>query len=297
MDIQKMASTTMYFDQSAIDDRARSIRSKASALERDAKAAWLTKAIGFIDLTTLGGDDTPAKVKAVCTKAVNPFGELSPTATESPHTASICVYPLRLPDAVAAMEELDKEHKVSIATVGGGFPSGQFPLETRLREVEIGIENGATEMDIVINRPLALMHQWKELLEELKSFRASCGSKVCLKVILVTGELVNLENVYKAAMVAMMAGADFIKTSTGNEPVNATLPVGIVMSRAIKDYYESTQRKVGLKPAGGIKTAKEALEWMMLVQMELGEEWLTKDLFRIGASSLLDNVVAAIRSN
>ena len=296
MDIQKVANATMNFDQSAIDDRAHSIRSKASALERDAKVAWLTKAIGFIDLTTLGGDDTPAKVKAVCTKAVNPFDESSPAATESPHTASVCVYPLRLPDAVAAMEELDKDHKVSIATVGGGFPSGQFPLETRLREVEIGIENGATEMDIVINRPLALMHRWEELLEELKSFRASCGPKVCLKVILVTGELVNLENVYKAAMVAMMAGADFIKTSTGKEAVNATLPVGIVMSRAIKDYYESTQRKVGLKPAGGIKTAQEALEWMTLVQTELGEEWLTKDLFRIGASSLLDNVVGAIRS-
>ncbi|XP_076685629.1 deoxyribose-phosphate aldolase [Andrena cerasifolii] len=296
MDIQKVANATMNFDQSAIDDRAHSIRSKAGALERDAKTAWLTKAIGFIDLTTLGGDDTPAKVKAVCTKAVNPLDGLSPAATESPHTASVCVYPLRLPDAVAAMEELDKEHKVSIATVGGGFPSGQFPLETRLREVEIGIENGATEMDVVINRPLALMHLWKELLDELKSFRASCGPKVCLKVILVTGELVNLENVYKAAMVAMMAGADFIKTSTGKEAVNATLPVGIVMSRAIKDYYESTQRKVGLKPAGGIKTAQEALEWMTLVQMELGEEWLTKDLFRIGASSLLDNVVAAIRS-
>ncbi|KZC14739.1 Putative deoxyribose-phosphate aldolase, partial [Dufourea novaeangliae] len=282
----------MNFDQSMIDEKVCSICSKVDTLEKDTKITWLMKAIGFIDLTTLGGDDTPIKVKAVCVKAINPLGE----STKSLHTAAVCVYPLRLPDAVASLAELDKDHKVAIATVGGGFPSGQFPLETRIKEVEIGIENGADEIDIVINRSLAVMHQWKELYEELKLFGTICNKKVCLKVILATGELKNLENVYKASMIAMMAGANFIKTSTGKETINATLPVGIVMCLAIKDYYAVTQKKVGFKPAGGIKTAQEALEWMMLVQMELGDEWLTKDLFRIGASSLLDNIVATIQS-
>ncbi|XP_043258830.1 deoxyribose-phosphate aldolase [Colletes gigas] len=295
MDIQKLANVTMNFDQSMIDEKVNSVRSKVNALEKDTKTSWLMKAISYIDLTSLGGDDTPMKVKAVCAKAVNPL-QLSPIPTESLHTAALCVYPLRLADAMASLEELDKEHKVAIATVGGGFPSGQFPLETRLREVEIGIENGADEIDIVINRPLAIMHQWQKLYEELKLFRTVCGNKVCLKVILATGELVNLENVYKASMVAMMAGADFIKTSTGKETINATLPVGIVMCRAVKDYHAATQKKVGFKPAGGIKTAQEALEWIMLVQMELGDEWLTKDLFRIGASSLLDDIVGTVCS-
>ncbi|XP_076282594.1 deoxyribose-phosphate aldolase [Lasioglossum baleicum] len=292
MDIQELASATMNFDQTLLDKTISSIRSKLDALEKDTKLAWLMKAIGFIDLTTLGGDDTPIKVKAVCEKAVNPLGK----PTESLHTASVCVFPMRLPDALTALADLDKDHKVSRATVGGGFPSGQLPLETRLREVEIGIEGGADEIDIVINRSLAVTHQWEKLYEELKSFATICNNKICLKVILATGELGNLENVYKASIVAMMAGANFIKTSTGKETVNATLPVGIVMCRAIKHYYSLTNRKVGFKPAGGIKTSQEALEWMMLVRTELGDDWLTKDLFRIGASSLLDNIVETINS-
>ncbi|XP_076166388.1 deoxyribose-phosphate aldolase isoform X2 [Ptiloglossa arizonensis] len=293
MDIQQLIKIAVEFNQSQIDEKVHSIRSKVNALKNDAKSSWLMKAISYIDLTTLGGDDTPTKIKAVCAKAVNPF-ESSPVSTEPLHTAAVCVYPLRLTDVVTSLAKLDKGHTVSIAT-GGGFPSGQFPLETRLREVEIGIENGANEIDIVINRPLALMHQWEELYKELTLFRTVCGNNVCLKIILATGELVSLENIYKASMVAMMAGADFIKTSTGKETINATLPVGIVMCNAIKDYYKSTQRKIGFKPAGGIKTAQEALEWIMLVQMELGDEWLTKDLFRIGASSLLDDIVRTIR--
>ncbi|XP_003488356.1 deoxyribose-phosphate aldolase [Bombus impatiens] len=293
MDIQKLANATMNFDQSAIDGKINSIRYRVNKLENHVKTAWLVKAIGFIDLTTLGGDDTPSKIETLCTKAVNP---LKLPSNSHLHTASVYVYPMRFVDAMSILEKLDKEHKISRATVGGGFPSGQFPLETRLREVEIGVELGADEIDIVINRPLALMQQWKELYEELKSFRVACGNK-CLKVILATGELGNLENVYKSSMIAMMAGADFIKTSTGKEAINATLSAGVIMCQAIKDYYESTQRKVGLKPAGGIKDPQEALEWMMLVEMELGEEWLSKDLFRIGASNLLDNIVEAIQSN
>ncbi|CAL7942963.1 unnamed protein product [Xylocopa violacea] len=293
MDIQKLANATMNFDQSVVNGKINSIRSRVNELEKHVKIDLLKKAIGFIDLTTLGADDTSATVEALCAKAVNPLKSLNNSGL---HTASVYVYPMRFLDAKSALDKLDKEHKISRATVGGGFPSGQFMLETRVREVEIDVELGADEIDIVINRPLVLMHQWKELYEELKAFRTACSNK-CLKVILATGELKTLENVYKAAMVAMMAGADFIKTSTGKEPTNATLPVGIVMCHAIKDYYKSTQRKVGLKPAGGIRTPEEALEWMMLVQMELGQEWFTKDLFRIGASNLLDNIVETIQSN
>ncbi|XP_076247137.1 deoxyribose-phosphate aldolase [Calliopsis andreniformis] len=295
MDIQKVANATMEFDESMINEKTLSVRDKTNALDKDTRLAWLKKLIGFIDFTTLNSTDTPKKVEAHCMKAANPFGSTS-TPTNSFHTASVCVYPLRVPDVVAAMEKFDKDHKISIATVGGAFPYGLFPLETRLREVEIGIESGATEIDVVINRPLALMQQWEKLYEELKLFRATCGPKICLKVILSVGDLGNLENIYKTSMVAMMAGADFIKTSTGFEEVNANFPAGIVMCRAIKDYYQQTQKKVGFKPAGGIKTAQNALEWMMLTQMELGDEWLTKKLFRIGASSLLDDVVAAVRS-
>ncbi|XP_043787229.1 deoxyribose-phosphate aldolase isoform X1 [Apis laboriosa] len=291
MNIQKLTNATMNFDQSAIDEKINSIRSRVYKLEKHVKTTWLIKAIGFLDLTTLGSDDTPAKIEALCVKAVHP---LKLSNDSNLHTASVYVYPLRLMDAITALEKLDKDHKISRATVGGGFPSGQYLLETRLREVELDVELGADEIDIVINRPLVLMHQWQKLYEELKLFRTACGNK-CLKVILATGELGNLENVYKASMIAMMAGADFIKTSTGKEAINATLPVGIVMCRAIKDYYESTQKKIGLKPAGGIKVPQEALEWMMLVQMELGEEWLCKDLFRIGSSNLLDNIIEEIQ--
>lgn len=293
MDFQKLINANVNFDQSVLDEKISSIRSKVNALDADKKTAWLTKAIGFIDLTTLGADDTLDKVEAICAKAVNP---LQLQSNSSVNTASVCVYPLRLPEVIATLAKLDKEHKVNRDTVGGGFPSGQFPLETRLREVEIDVELGADEIDIVINRPLVLMQQWHKLYEELKSFRVACGNKV-LKVILSTGELQNLDNVYKTSIIAMMAGADFIKTSTGKETINATLPVGIVMCHAIKNYYESTNKKVGFKPAGGIKTSQEALEWMMLVQTELGEEWLTKNLFRIGASSLLDDIVGVLNSN
>lgn len=282
-------------DELEINKKVEQIRHKATTLTGGCRTASLLKAISFIDLTTLGGGDTSAVVEALCQKAVRPLPIPYP-GTEALRTAAICVYPLRLSDAIAALRKLDPEHAVSVASVAGGFPSGQYPLETRLREVELAIGYGANEIDIVINRPLALTHKWKELHDELIQFRTACTNETCLKTILATGELGSLTDVYKASMVAMMAGCDFIKTSTGKETVNATLPVGIIMCRAIKDYYKQSQRKVGLKPAGGIKTAQDALEWMELVRSELGEEWLTKDLFRIGASSLLDNIAAAINS-
>lgn len=291
-DQQETCGKLNFAQKDEVDKTISSIRTKLDALDKDTKKAWLMKAIGFIDLTTLGGDDTPIEIRAVCEKAVNPLGK----PTEPLHTAAVCVYPTRLKDAVTALAELDEDHKVARATVGGDFPSGQLPLEERIKEVESSIEGGADEIDIVINRYLAITQQWNELNEEVKSFAKICKNKVCLKVILSTGELGNMENVYSACIAVMMAGAKFIKTSTGKETVNATLPVGIVMCHAIKRYYELTRIRVGFKPAGGIKTAQEALEWMMLVQTELGDEWLTKDLFRIGASSLLDNIVETINS-
>lgn len=293
MNIQQLANATVNFDEAAIEEEIKSIRSRVDALDESTKNAWLAKAIGFIDLTTLGADDTPAVVQALCAKAVNP---LKSSGKPSVQTAAVYVYPMRFLDAKAALDKLDPEHKISRATVAGGFPSGMTPLETRVREAEIDVELGADEIDTVINRPLVLAQKWPELFEELKLFRKACGDKRW-KVILSTGELRNLENVYKAALTAMLAGADFVKTSTGKETVNATLPAGIVMCRAIKDYYEHTNRKVGLKPAGGIKTPRDALEWMMLAETELGKEWLTKDLFRLGASNLLDNIVQVIQSN
>lgn len=294
MDIQNLGHATIKFDQSVIDEKINSIRSGVTNLQKQVKTAWLTKAISFIDLTTLGGDDTPTTVQALCAKAVRP---LKSSNNAHVHTAAVYVYPMRFLDAKSALDKLDKEHQISRATVGGGFPSGQMPFETRVREVEIDVEMGADEIDIVLNRPLVLMQQWEKLYDELKAFRTAAGNNCLLKVILATGELGNLENVYKAAMVAMLAGADFIKTSTGKESVNATLPVGIVMCQAIKDYYQSTKRKVGLKPAGGIKEPQDALEWMMLAKTELGDEWLNRDLFRIGASNLLDNIVQIIETN
>ncbi|XP_033210371.1 deoxyribose-phosphate aldolase [Belonocnema kinseyi] len=180
-----------------------------------------------------------------------------------------------------------------ILTVAAGFPTGQYPLETRLREIEIAVKSGATEIDVVINRSLALAHRWQELLFELKSMKKSCGP-AHMKTILAVGELPSLQDVYKASIIAMQAGSDFIKTSTGKETINATLPVGIVMCRAIRDYYRETGRKVGFKPAGGIKTASQALQWMVLIKEELGNEWLDKSLFRFGASSLLDEILKAL---
>lgn len=202
---------------------------------------------------------------------------------------AVCVYPARVADAVKCFKD-SKTNDIPIASVATGFPAGQTPLETRLEEIHRAVKMGATEIDIVISRTKALAGDWQGVYDEVKLCKHACGKHVHMKTILGTGDLGTLTNVYKASMVSMMAGSDFIKTSTGKEGVNATLPVGLVMVRAIRDYYHRTGYKVGFKPAGGIRSAKDACTWLALMKEELGDEWLKNDLFRIGASSLLTDI-------
>ncbi|KAL0840459.1 hypothetical protein ABMA28_015708 [Loxostege sticticalis] len=265
--------------------------------------AWLLRAITMIDLTTLSGDDTRSHVTRLCQKAANPFSpeELEKLkdvngVNEKIHTAAVCVYPTRVKDVYEAIKRMGLSDQIQIASVATGFPSGLYSLVTRLTEIKLAIADGATEIDVVLDRSLILMGQWDVMYEEVKQMRAACKG-AHLKVILGVGELGTYENVYKAAMLSMYAGADFIKTSTGKEAVNATLPVGLVMCRAIRHFHRQTGIKVGLKPAGGIKTARDAVNWLVLVYNELGEEWLTPKLFRIGASSLLDVIIKEMIKN
>ncbi|XP_025098711.1 deoxyribose-phosphate aldolase-like isoform X2 [Pomacea canaliculata] len=255
------------------------------------KAAWQLRAVTCIDLTTLAGDDTATNVRRLCYKALHPIRpELLKTmdmASAGVTTAAVCVYPNRVADCWKSMENFHA--KIPIASVATGFPTGQTPLETRLEEIRRAVQDGASEVDIVINRTLALGGDWKGVYDEVQHMRKACG-EAHMKTILATGELGSLVNVYKASMVCMMAGADFIKTSTGKEGVNATFPVALVMVRAIRDYYERTRHKVGFKPAGGIRTAKDACTWLMLMKEELGDDWTQPQLFRIGASALLGDI-------
>lgn len=255
------------------------------------QAAWLLKAVSCIDLTTLSGDDTPSNVQRLCLKALQPIRNDLLRDMDMHHTglttAAVCVYPSRVSDAVKTLKAANSS--LPVASVATGFPAGQTPLQTRLEEVRLAVGDGATEIDIVINRTLALTGRWDALYAELQQFREACGN-AHMKSILAVGELGTFNNVYKASLVAMMAGSDFIKTSTGKESVNATIPVAVVMSRAIRDYYLRTGYKVGFKPAGGIRTAQESLVWLVLVKEELGQEWLSPELFRIGASSLLADI-------
>uniref|UniRef100_A0A4W3J4L4 Deoxyribose-phosphate aldolase n=1 Tax=Callorhinchus milii TaxID=7868 RepID=A0A4W3J4L4_CALMI len=202
-------------------------------------------------------------------------------------TGAVCVYPARICDAVKALKAAQCD--IPVASVATGFPAGQTPLKTRLEEIKMAVEDGAREIDIVINRTLVLTGQWEALYNEIHQCRAACGD-AHMKTILGTGELGSLTNVYKTSLVAMMAGSDFIKTSTGKENVNATFPVALVMVRAIRDYYRKTGYKVGFKPAGGIRTAKDSLNWLSLIKEELGNDWLSPQLFRLGASTLLSDI-------
>lgn len=190
-----------------------------------------------------------------------------------------------------------KISKYYFPTVATGFPTGQYPLSSRLQEIHYAIEQGASEIDIVIDRSLVLCGEWQKLYDEIVEMRKACGDVVHMKTILAIGELGTFENVYKASMVAMMAGADFIKTSTGKESVNATLPVGLLMIRAIQDFYAQTKRKIGFKPAGGVRTVKEAIAWMTLIKSTLGNEWLQPHLFRFGASGLLDDIEKTVKAS
>ncbi|KAM5172685.1 deoxyribose-phosphate aldolase [Mantella aurantiaca] len=274
----------------AILRRAEQIQTRRT-VKKDWQAAWLLKAVTCIDLTTLSGDDTPSNIHRLCFKAKHPIREdlLQSVKMEDVglKTGAVCVYPARVRDTVKALKDAGCD--IPVASVATGFPAGQTLLKTRLEEVRMAVEDGASEIDIVINRTLVLTGRWKDLYEEISMFREACG-EAHMKTILGIGELGSLTNVYKASLIAMMAGSDFIKTSTGKESVNATYPVAIVMVRAIRDYYWKTGIKVGFKPAGGIRSAKEALVWLSLIKEELGDEWLMPELFRIGASTLLADI-------
>ncbi|XP_046393884.1 deoxyribose-phosphate aldolase [Ischnura elegans] len=280
----------------AVNRRASIIQSRRG-VKNQWQAAWLLRAVTCIDLTTLSGDDTWVNVERLCRKAANPVSRdildtiFSDSETKPPiHTAAVCVYPSRVHDAFRTLTSIGAQDKVNIASVATAFPTGQCPLKTRLEEIRFAVQNGANEIDIVLDRSLVLEHKWQELYQEIQQMKEACGEKAHMKTILAVGDLGSLDNVYKASLVAMMAGSDFIKTSTGKEGVNATLPVGVVMCRAIADYYQRMNYKVGFKPAGGIRTAKDSLNWLFLIKEELGNEWLNPHLFRIGASGLLTDI-------
>jgi deoxyribose-phosphate aldolase len=258
-------------------------------VKKEWQAAWLLRAITCIDLTTLAGDDTPGNVLRLCAKARQPVRrdilEALGAGSLDLKVGAVCVYHNLVHVAVEAL----RGSGIPVAAVSTGFPAGQNPFEQKLEEITASVNAGATEIDIVISRAHVLTGNWQALYDEVRAFRAACGD-AHMKTILATHELATLRNVGMASLVCMMAGADFIKTSTGKEPVNATMPVGVVMVRAIRDYYEQTGYKVGFKPAGGIRTAKESLDWLILMKEELGNEWLNNTLFRIGASSLLADI-------
>ena len=258
----------------------------------EAQAAAYVRAVQCLDLTTLQGDDTSGKVERLCAKALNPVNReiLRKLGLEELNltTGAVCVYYKLIS---AAQKKL--QGKIPIAAVSTGFPAGQTPLYLKNTETEILVSAGANEIDVVISRDKVLTGQWKGLYEEIKTFREICGDKAKLKTILGVGNLGTLENIAKASAVAIMAGSDFIKTSTGFEPINATLENSLVMVREIRRFHnlsDSQRRKVGFKPAGGIKTAKDAANWLMLILEELGEAWTRPELFRIGASSLLNDL-------
>ena len=272
---------------SAAERRAASIPARRS-VKKNYQAAWLVKAIQCIDLTTLAGDDTPGRVHRLCAKAKRPLRDdiAAALGLVTPVTVgAVCVYPAMVPHAVKALQGSG----IPVASVATGFPAGLTPLPQRLAEIRYAVEQGAGEIDIVIHRAQVLLQDWTALYDEVAAMREACGP-AHMKAILATGDLKTLRNVYKASMVAMQAGADFIKTSTGKEDVNATLPVSLTMLRALRDYGEFTGWQIGFKPAGGLKTAKDAMNWMILMKEELGRRWLEPDLFRIGASSMLADI-------
>lgn len=277
-----------HINRSAVERRANTLPARRS-VKRDHQAAWLLKAITCIDLTTLSGDDTPGRVLRLCAKARQPVQQEVLESLGVSHlnitTGAVCVYHEMVATAVDALAGSG----IPVAAVSTGFPAGLSPFAQRLAEIHASVAAGANEIDIVISRRHVLTGNWQALYDEVQAFREACGD-AHLKTILATGELGTLRNVYRASMVCMMAGADFIKTSTGKEDVNATLPVSLVMVRAIRHYLERTGVQIGFKPAGGIRTAKDALMWLALMKDELGRDWLEPNLFRFGASSLLGDI-------
>ena len=275
-------------NRSALERRIASL-TKRRSIKGDNQAAWLLRAVSCMDLTTLNSNDTEERVRRLCAKAVNPFrrdiAEALGIEAASIRPAAVCVYHPFVATAVDAV----KGTGIHVAAVSTAFPHGLAPLKTRLQEIESSVADGADEIDVVIPRGLVFGARWQELYDEIVAMRAACG-EAHLKVILGTGDLATLRNVMLASMVAMMAGADFVKTSTGKESVNATLPVGLAMVRSIRAYFEETGYMIGFKPAGGISTAKSSLDWLVLMKEELGRPWLEPELFRFGASSLLTDI-------
>jgi deoxyribose-phosphate aldolase len=271
---------------SAIERRCATLPGRRS-VKKAWQAAWLCKAVSLIDLTTLSGDDTEGRVRRLCAKARQPVRAdlLEALGMQGLTVGAVCVYHEMVAPAVAALEGSG----IAVAAVSTGFPAGLSPFHLRVAEIGESVKAGASEIDIVISRRHVLTGNWQALYDEMAEFRRACGT-AHVKAILATGELGTLRNVARASLVCMMAGADFIKTSTGKETVNATLPVSLVMLRAIRDYHERTGVRVGYKPAGGISKAKDALVYLSLMKDELGDRWLMPDLFRFGASSLLGDI-------
>jgi deoxyribose-phosphate aldolase len=278
---------TAQVNTAAAERRAATLGTRRT-VKKEYQAGWLVKALQCIDLTTLAGDDTPGRVHRLCAKARQPLRDdivEKLGLTKMPTVGAVCVYPTMVPHAVKALEGSG----IPVASVATGFPAGLTPLPLRLAEIKYAVEQGAQEIDIVIFRAQVLTGDWHALYDEVSAMREACGP-AHMKAILATGDLKTLRNVYKASMVAMQAGSDFIKTSTGKEDVNATLPVSLTMLRALRDYGEYTGQPIGFKPAGGLKTAKDAMNWQILMKEEMGRRWLEPDLFRIGASSMLADI-------
>ena len=278
----------IHVNRSAVERRAATLTTRRT-VKKEWQAAWLLRAITLMDLTTLSGDDTPGNVRRLCAKARNPVRYdllQSLGATDlGIQVGAVCVYHTLVPTAVESL----MGSGIPVAAVSTGFPAGLSPIEQRVEEIQASVAAGAKEIDIVITRAHVLTGNWEALYDEVKRFREASGD-AHMKAILATGELATLGNVARASMVAMQAGADFIKTSTGKEGVNATIPFGVVMCRMIREYFEQTGYAVGFKPAGGIRAAKNALEYLYMMKEELGDRWLRPDLFRFGASALLTDI-------
>ena len=271
-------------DAVAAEERAASLAKRS--LKKESKVWGLKTIIGMIDLTTLEGKDTRGKVWALCQKAIRP----DPSDHEVPHVAAVCVYP----SMIAFVKEALQGSAVKVASVATGFPSGQTFIEIKVEETQQAVGAGADEIDMVIDRGAFLSGNYQKVFDEIAEVKEACGP-AHLKVILETGELANYDQVRKASLIAMFAGADFIKTSTGKAAINATLPVTLVMLEAIRDFYHVAGKKIGMKPAGGISNAKLALAYLVLLYETMGPEWMTPDLFRFGASSLLNDLLMQIR--
>ena len=286
LDMGWVRATTV--NLSATQGRAQTLGTRRS-VKKDWQAAWLLRAITMIDLTTLAGDDTPGNVTRMCAKARQPLRQdlIEALDVESLHLAvgAVCVYHQRVKDALAAL----RGSGIPVAAVSTGFPAGLSPFPQRIEEIHQSVEAGAEEIDIVISREHVLRGDWGALYDEVREMRRACGDAQ-IKTILATGELGPLWHVAQASKVCLMAGADFLKTSTGKESVNATLEVGLTMVREIRAYQQMTGYKVGFKPAGGIRSAKDALNWLILIKEELGDDWLNNQLFRFGASGLLTDI-------